>query len=310
MTAERIMVAGVVNVRAARCCGTFPIPFAPSSLEPGGISVRMSGTGWTVTRTLQRLGTDVTFATYVGTDDLGGIVTHGLYRAGLYGPTTLSCDAQPRAIVLYDSDGRRAGTTDLRGTPDLDYPVDVFLAALDGGAPVAMAVLTNIGFTRSLIPAMVERGVPIATDVHLVDSVGNRYNRDWLRAAHVLACSHEQLAESPAGWIRSVWQTFGTEIVLVGCGADGALLGVRADRRIWHVPAVAPRGVHYTSGAGDTLLGAFTHHYVALGDPVAAVRAAVLCAGWKIGGTPDEEPGVARRQLAELIGHLPPALPH
>jgi acarbose 7IV-phosphotransferase len=49
---------------------------------------------------------------------------------------------------------------------------------------------------------------------------------------------------------------------------------------------------------------------VALGDPLVAVRAAVLCAGWKVGGTPDEEPGIARRQLAELIGHLPPAVLH
>lgn len=309
MTGERVVVAGVVNVRVARCCGTFPIPFVSSSHEPGGISVRLSGTGWTITRTLQRLGTDVTFATYVGTDDLGGVVAHGLRRAGLYGPTTLPCDAQPRALVLYDSAGRRAGTTDLRDTPDLRYPVDVLLAAVDAGAPVAMAVLTNIGFTRPLIPAMVARGVPIATDLHLVESAGDRYNRDWLRAAHVLACSHERLADTPEGWIRAVWRAFGTEIVLVGCGADGAMLGVRADRRIWHVPTATPRGVHYASGAGDTLLGAFTYHYVTSGDPVAAARAAVLCAGWKVGGTPDEEPGIARPTLAGLTGYLPPAVP-
>lgn len=309
MTGGRVMVAGVVNVRVARCCGTFPIQFVSSSHEPGGISVRLSGTGWTITRTLQRLGTNVTFATYVGTDDLGGVVSHGLRSAGLYGPTTLPCDAQPRAIVLYDGDGRRSSTTDLRGTPDLHYPVDVFLAAIDVGDPVAMAVLTNVGFTRPLIPAMVARGIPIATDLHLVDTVDNRYNLDWLRAAHVVACSHEKLADSPENWIRSVWRTFGTEIVLVGCGADGAMLGVRADQRIWHVPASTPRGLRYASGAGDTLLGGFIHHYVALGDPVAAARAAVLCAGWKVGGTPDEEPGITRQRLTALVWHLPPAVP-
>jgi sugar/nucleoside kinase (ribokinase family) len=156
---------------------------------------------------------------------------------------------------------------------------------------------------------MVARGIPIATDLHLVDVVGNRYNLDWLRAAHVVACSHEKLAGSPEDWIRVVWQTFGTEIVLVGCGADGAMLGVRADQRIWHVPASTPRGVRYASGAGDTLLGAFTHHYVALGDPVAAARSAVLCAGWKVGGTPDEEPGITHQRLAALVQHLPPAVP-
>jgi sugar/nucleoside kinase (ribokinase family) len=294
------MVAGVINVRVARYCGMFPIPYVPSSHAPGGISVRLSGTGWTITRTLQQLGTDTTFATYVGTDDLGEVVVHGLRRAGLYGPTTLPCDAQPRALVLYDSGGRRAGTTDLRATPDLRYPVEVFLAALDEGVPVAMAVLTNIGFTRPLVPAMVDRGILIATDLHLVESVKNRYNQDWMGAAHVLACSHEQLADSPEGWIKSVWQAFGTEIVLVGCGADGVMLGVRAGRRIWHVPAVTPRGVRYASGAGDTLLGAFVHYLVTLGDPAEAARRAVLCAGWKVGGTPDEEPGISWQHLETI----------
>lgn len=305
------MTAGVINVRVARYCETFPIPFVPSSHEPGGISVRLSGTGWTITRTLQRLGSDVTMATYVGTDDLGVIAAHGLRRAGLYGPATLRCDAQPRAIVLYDSEGRRAGTTDLRATPDLRYPVRTFLDAVDDGPPVAMAMLTNIGFTRPLVPAMVERGIPFATDVHLVEWVDNPYNADWMRAAHVLACSHESLARSPTDWISAVWQTFRTEIVLVGCGAAGALLGVRGTGRIWHVPATTPRGLRYASGAGDTLLGAFTHHYVVSGDPVEAVRHAVLCAGWKIGGTPDEEPGIPRQRLAALVAdrRLPPARP-
>jgi len=308
---HRLMVAGVINVRLARHCGTFPIPFVPSSHEPGGISVRLSGTGWTITRTLQRLGSDVTMATYVGTDDLGVIAAMGLRRAGLYGPTTLRCDAQPRAMVLYDGDGRRAGTTDLRATPDLRYPAKTFLDAVDDGPSVAMAVLTNIGFTRPLVTAMVDRGIPFATDVHLVEWVDNRYNADWMRAAHVLACSHESLTGSPIDWIRAVWQSFGTEIVLVGCGADGALLGVRGTGRIWHVPATTPRGVRYASGAGDTLLGAFAHHYVASGNPVDAARRAVLCAGWKVGGTPDEEPGIPWRRLAALVAArgLPRAVP-
>lgn len=129
-------------------------------------------------------------------------------------------------------------------------------------------------------------------------------------AAQVLACSHEQLADTPEGWIKSVWQAFGTEIVLVGCGADGVLVGVRAGRRIWHVPAVTPRGVHYASGAGDTLLAAFVHHLVTLGDPAEAARWAVLCAGWKVGDTPDEEPGIPWRHLQTLrtIHGLPPAI--
>jgi len=161
-------------------------------------------------------------------------------------------------------------------------------------------VLSNIGFTRSLIPTVADQGIPIATDLHLVEWVDNRYNRDWMQAAHVLACSHEQLRGTPEAWIRAVWQTFGTDIVLVGCGAGGAMLGIRSGRQIWHVPAATPRGIRYASGAGDTLLASFVHHYVTFGDPVGAARRAVLCAGWKVGGMPDEEPGITRTRLEML----------
>jgi acarbose 7IV-phosphotransferase len=302
---SRVVVAGVVNVRVARRFESFPVPFTPSAFDPGGISIRLSGTGWTVARTLQALGSTVLFATYVGADDLGQFAVQGLQRRGLYGPTTLVCDAQPRAMVLYDAGGRRANATDLRATPDLRYPVGSFTAALDTGAPVDTAVLTNIGFTRPLIPVALDRGIPIATDLHQVDTVDNHYNQDWLRASQILACSHEQLRSTPEAWVEAVWRRFGTELVLVGCGPAGAVLGIRADRRIWRVPACTPRGLRYTSGAGDTLLASFVHHRLATGDPVQAVRRAVLTAGWKVGGGPDDEPGDLVRALGRA--YRPPA---
>lgn len=303
----RVVVVGVVNVRAAWRCAALPPPLSTNSFEPGGISIRLSGTGWTVARTLQRLGSEVLFGTYVGADEPGRLARDGLARCGLLGATTLTCPAQPRAVVLYSHDGARANAVDLRATPDLCYPVDVLAAAIDSGPRYDMAVLTNIGFTRSLIPLAVDRGLPIATDLHLVADLDSAHDRDWMAAAHVLACSHEELPTSVEDWIRAVWRRYGSEIVLVGCGAGGAMLGVRATRQIWHVAATTPRGLRYTSGAGDTLLAAFVHHYLALGDPVDAGRHAVLAAGWKVGGDPDEEPGVQAGRLAELeaTGGLP-----
>src|SRR5205823_10387697 len=144
-----------------------------------------------------------TLATYVGADELGQFAAGGLLRRQLYGPTTLVCAAQPRAMVLYDRDGRRAGLTDLRTTPDLRYPVDIFTAAVDRGVHWDAAVLANIGFTRSLISAAADRDILIATDLHLVDATDSYYNRDWMRAAHILACSHEQLPTTPEKWVSA-----------------------------------------------------------------------------------------------------------
>ncbi len=293
-----VLVAGVVNVRIARGVGTFRKRPASSVVDNGGISVRLSGTGWTLTRTLEQLGTDVAFATYVGTDELGNLVAQQLAQYGHLGATALRCDSQPRAMVLYDRHGRRANVTDLRSTPDLRYPAHVVQPMLDAGCEAAL--LTNIGFTRSLLPSVIDRGIPVITDLHLVESADCEYNRDWMRAAHVLACSHERLPTNPESWIRETWRRFGTSITLVGCGPGGVVVGDRRSRRIWRVESCAPRGVRYVSGAGDTFLASFVHHYLRLGDAVAATRNAVLAAGWKVGGHPDEDVGVPRERLARL----------
>jgi sugar/nucleoside kinase (ribokinase family) len=199
--------------------------------------------------------------------------------------------------VLYDRDGTRSGVSDLRSTPRLRYPAKLFASAVDGRD---FAVLSNIAFTRPLIPVAVERGLPFATDLHIVSGVESRHNRLWMAYAHVLACSHEDLPGSAEDWIGQVWQRFGTPVVLVGCGSEGAVVGIRDSGTIWRVRPVTPRGVRFVTGAGDTLLGSFVHHYVASGDVVDAARNAVLTAGWFVGASPERRSAVSAGRLAAL----------
>jgi sugar/nucleoside kinase (ribokinase family) len=295
---SRVAVAGVVNVRLAHAVERFPVPFASSQHRLGALSVRLSGTGWTNATTLRALGSEVVFATYVGSDALGLVATHGLRARGWYGATTLVCEEQPRALVLYDLDGARAGTTDLRSVRHLSYPPEVFAAALDEWRP-DVAMLNCTQFTEPLLAVAIAREVPIATDVHRVTDANTPGKQEWMRSATILACSHEQLPHGPYAWIEAVWRRFGTPLTLVGCGPEGALVGVGTDRAVWHVGPATPRGVRYTSGAGDTLLAAFVHHD-ALADPVMAARYAVLAAGWKVGGGPEEEFALSGAELAGL----------
>ena len=294
---SRIAVAGAVTISVARQVERFPVPMANGKVDNGGLHVAPAGVGWLVSRTLQELGDEVVFATYVGSDPLGGLAIGALRRHGLYGPTTLRCGAQPRAVVLYDRGGNRTGVSDLRATPRLRYPARTFEGAVAG---CEFAVLTNIEFTRSLIPVAVERGLPFATDLHIVSDVRSEHNQPWMARAHVLACSHVGLPGSPQEWVRQVWQRFGTPVVLVGCGANGAVVGVRERGEIWHVLPTTPRGVRYQNGAGDTLLASFVHHYVASGDVVSAARHAVLSAGWFIGARADRARPVSAAVLDRL----------
>ena len=294
---SRIAVAGALTISVSRRVETFPVPLRTSEVHNGGLGVAPGGTGWLVARTLQGLGDEVVLATYVGRDPLGAVALGALREHGLAGPGTLRCSTQPRAVVLYDRDGNRSGVSDLRSTPRLRYPAERFEAAIDG---CEFAVLTNIEFTTSLIPVAVRRGLPFATDVHVIGDVESAHNRPWLLAAHVLACSHERLRCSPEDWVRQVWRRFGTPVVLVGCGAGGAVVGVRATGDIWQVRPATPRGVRCQNGAGDTLLGSFVHHYLAAGDAVRAARNAVLSAGWFIGAAPDRARPLSAAGLARL----------
>ncbi|HJP73874.1 MAG TPA: carbohydrate kinase family protein [Pseudonocardiaceae bacterium] len=291
---SRIAVAGAVTICVSRQVPRFPVPFVPSAVDNGGVTVAPGGTGWLVARTLQGLGDEVAFATYVGRDPLGALAVAALRAHGLYGPGTLRCATQPRAVLLYDEGGNRAGVSDLRATPRLRYPAERFPEGVD------FAVLTNIEFTRSLIPVAVGRGVPFATDLHVVSGVESAHNREWMADAQVLACSHEGLPGSAEDWVRALWRGFGTAVVLVGCGAEGAVVGV--DGGIWRVPASTPRGVRCQYGAGDTLLGSFVHHYVESGDAVDAARQAVLTAGWFIGARPERARPLSSAMLAALRG--------
>jgi sugar/nucleoside kinase (ribokinase family) len=132
---------------------------------------------------------------------------------------------------------------------------------------------------------MRQRGVPIATDVHAISRLDDDYNRDFVAAAHVLFMSDELLPCSPEDWVKGVWNRFGTEIAVVGLGAQGALLGVRQDGTLVRFPAVHTRPVVNTIGAGDALFACFVHVYHQTGDPYLALNKAIVFASYKIGAT-------------------------
>jgi acarbose 7IV-phosphotransferase len=292
-----IVVAGVTNVQFSVPVDGFPVAYAPVRYPQGRTGVRVAGVGYNVAAGLAALGSEVRLATFAGDDLLGGAVERELRARGLHGPWAVAGQETPRSAVLVDPGGDRMIHTDLRGLPQAAYPPELFAQALRGAD---YAVITNIGFARPLLAVARAAGVPVAADVQSVEDLDDDYNRDWMAAARVLFCSHERLPVSPGAWVRMVQERYRTPVVVVGCGAGGALLGVRDTGEVRHVPAVAPRGVTSTAGAGDALAAAFMHVYAVSGDPHAAIEQAVLFAGYAVGAEPGENPFLTGSQLAEM----------
>ena len=168
----------------------------------------------------------------------------------------------------------------MKDIQDAAYPVDRFDEAIKG---VGLAALCNINFSRPFLAHARALGVPIATDVHTIADLEDPYNHDFMAAASILFMSDESVPCTTEAWVRRIWDRYEAEVVVVGLGAQGALLGVRRDNFLERLPAVRTRPVVSTIGAGDALFSAFLHHYAASGDPYAALQRAMVFASYKIG---------------------------
>lgn len=237
--------------------------------------------GFNVAKALTRLGHQVNFLTIVG-NDLGGEMVLRALENDQISPEFVRCSIANTAqsIILYDSEGRRQINVDLKNVQEQQYPMGEFFKALH---TCSLAVLCNVNFSRPLLTATQNAGVPIATDVHAVASIDDSYDRDFMAFADILILSDERLSAPPEDTARQIFATYPCQILAIGLGSKGILLAVREDNFIERIPAVYVRPVVNTIGAGDALFSAFLHEYVSSGDPYLAARKAVLYAGYKIG---------------------------
>jgi acarbose 7IV-phosphotransferase len=289
----RIVVVGVASLYIAAGVGEFPIEHEPAFV-PDWMRAGVSGSGVHIAKVLKALGDDVRLCTLTGTDAAGLAIRADLRASGLMGLGVVDAGATSLGVVLVAPDGSRTGLPYLAAVNAVSYPVGTFHRLAEGAD---LAVLTNTRFTRPLIRHAEQLSVQIAVDLHLISDVEDIYNRPWLEAADVVFCSGERLQCSVEEWVARVFARYpGCEVVGIGAGAGGATLGLR-DGTLVRATAIAPRGVVSTAGAGDALFASFLHGWLATGNPVSALQAAVLHAGWKVG---DPLPGAASLTEAGL----------
>lgn len=279
---SRILVAGLINIETTVRIDDFPIQYVPVRYPFFGVHSSVSGVGYNVAKALTVLGHEVRFLSLTGQDDAGYLVERALENDRIADRYILkSLRETPQSAILYDGNGRRQINVDLKDAQDTAYPGVTFAGAV---ADCEIAVLCNINFTRPFLQQAKQAGVLVATDVHAIGSLDDDYNRDYMAAADILFMSHEHLPMSPRDWARAVIARYGTAVVVIGMGAEGALLSLK-NGYVQHFPAVQTRPIVNTVGAGDALFSAFVHAYSQNRDPVEAMHKATLFASYKIGET-------------------------
>lgn len=278
---SHILVSGLINVETTVRVDGFPIAYSPVRYPFFGVQSRVSGVGYNVSKALTTLGNEVDFLSLVGQDAAALQVRHALEQDHIPARYVLSEGEQTaQSVILYDDRGRRQINVDLKDIQERVYPPEQFNEAM---SQADLLVLCNINFSRPFLAQGQQAGKPIATDVHTIGDLHDAYNSDFMRHATILFQSDEHLPTTPENWVRELWRVYGTEIAVVGLGAQGALLGVRRDNFLERFPAVMTRPIVNSIGAGDALFSAFIHTYTHTPDPILALRKAIVFASYKIG---------------------------
>ncbi|MDB5045763.1 MAG: hypothetical protein JWQ08_1813 [Deinococcus sp.] len=152
----RVLVAGNANTELQLHSPALPLPDAENTAHPHGLTLGVSGVGFNVAHALARLGADPSLLTFAGNDPAGEVVRLALARADIRA-CVQDAPGTPLSLVLSGPDGGRQIHRDLKGTENLSVDADAFCAALAGADA---AVLTNVGWTRPLLPLARAAGVP------------------------------------------------------------------------------------------------------------------------------------------------------
>lgn len=277
----KILVSGLINIETTVRVESFPIPYTPVRYPFFGVNSTVSGVGYNIARALTILGDEVRLLSLIGRDPLAGLVRSALDRDHISGQNVLDAVNQTaQSVILYDGEGRRQINVDLKDVQETAYPAQQYIRAAAG---CDLLVLCNSNFSRPFLEQARKTGRTIATDVHSISDLNDLYNADFMRAADVLFMSNEWLPVEPEEWIQRVWNCYRAEVLVIGMGADGALLALKKQQSIERIPAVKTRKVANTIGAGDALFSAFVHYYAKICDATLALRKAMVFASYKVG---------------------------
>lgn len=302
----RVVVAGSVSLYAMVGHSGFPLAHQ-SRAKPRWMACGVSGAAVHVATVLRRLGADVELCTAVADDAAGAAIRYELAERGLLGPGVITGEASSLGVALADAGGRRLSLPYPGGVDQASYPFDLLAAA---ARRADLLVLDNGKLVRPLVASAAALGVPIASDVHVIDDVESQYSMPWLQAARIVFCSHEQLPDPPARWVARLLACYpACDTVGVGLGARGALLGLR-DGRLIHAAADPPLGVVNTAGAGDALFGTYLHGRLRGQEPARALAAAVTHAAWQIGDRLPSRAALDEQGLTVLHRNLNPRVTH
>ena len=296
-----ILVSGLLNIETTVSVDGFPVPYNPVNYKFFGINSNVSGVGFNLAKSLSTLGDTVSVISFLGNDVEADIVLAQLKNDNIQSRIIRTLKKTPASVILYDPQGKRQIYCDLKNIQEQSVnPCDVEteLNTCD------IAVLCNINFNRRLLKSAKNKGITIATDVHVLSDINDDYNRDFMENADILFLSDEGLPCDAADFIRQLYNRYHNKIIVIGMGSKGAMLFDSKTDEISVIPAYYEAKVVNTVGAGDSLFSSFLHFYAKYSDAKEALKRAVIFAGIKIGYNGASLGFCTEDEIEKIIGNI------
>lgn len=277
---KKILVSGLINIETSLKVDHFPIEYCPIEYPFFGVDTFVSGVGYNVAKALKTLDSDVDLLSIIGDDILGNIIAEEIKRNNIDINHLIKNKKSKTAtsVVLVDNNGKRKIYCDLKDLQDVT-PLNGSHINIDN---YSLAILTNINFNRELIKLANKKNIKVACDVHVLSSINDSYNDDFMKYSNILFLSNEAIIGREEEFIKEIYDKYHNEIIVCGCGDRGALMYIGKENRFVFESAKAPLGIKSTIGAGDALFSCFIHYYVKELPLEECLKKATLFAGIKI----------------------------
>ena len=271
MNGGRVALAGLINVEITVPIAGFPI--RPDVTErANGARARPAGVACHSAAAFAALGRPFSWTAVAGTDAIGAVARE--FASSLPGQVRFVDVAEsPITVVLTDGNGGTAMFSDPKDAVSVAFHADL--------SGCAALVPTNIRPNYATVEAATDAGIPVFVDIQGARTIDDEHNAPFCAAAHAAMASHRHLDDRPEPWAQNLSRRWGIDLVVIGLGADGALVCTDRGRRVEHIP-VRPGPIASTVGAGDALWACFVDASLNGLDPLAAARRAVDFAGLKI----------------------------
>jgi len=286
-----ILVSGHIGIEITAKIDRFPIEYTPIEYEFYGVNTTVASVGYNIVKAIKTLGGDPVFFSVTGNDIYRDIIKKEIENIGINTEFVLPiAEKTSQSVILYNENKRKI-ICDLKNVQDIKYPMEKIDGIIN---KIDIAVLCNINYSRELLKTVKSYGKTIATDVHVLDDVNDKYSGDFMAYSDILFFSNEKIIGKEKEFLKKIIEAYNNKIIAIGLGENGVLMYTREDNKIKQYPAVKTRTIVNTIGAGDALFSSFIYFYNKTKDPYYSIEKAIIFASYKIG-----ENGAAQGFLTE-----------